>query len=169
MPVTRRRAPDVRPNRTEPSLHFLLASASRAAFLESWRGPVCTALAKKQNVLDVVLDDSAGLVRLPVESCAIPFDLSVGAVGDLVQEGSAEGNRDRALRARTWISEWRGTRGSDGPRVSSGCRHLRPRNTRVRRLLGRAYTLSRLYPTPTGSVRSPRSDPSDPVFLERIP
>src|SRR5580704_7708602 len=88
MPVTSRSSSNVSPDRTEPSLH-LFPRQHRERFLKRRRSPVLPAFSKEQNVLDIVLDDSSGLVGLPIEARAVPFGFH-GTVRDLVPKNRLE-------------------------------------------------------------------------------
>ncbi|MGB6941264.1 MAG: hypothetical protein WBE37_02555 [Bryobacteraceae bacterium] len=88
MPSPRRRTSQIGPDGTLPSLHFL-ARKHRERFLNHRRGTIFAALAQKQNVFDIVLDDSAGLVRLAIESSTIALRFS-HAVGDFVPQNGHE-------------------------------------------------------------------------------
>jgi len=84
MAVARRCSPQVAPNRPEPGLHFILRE-HRERLLERGRGPVLTAFSEKENILDVIFDNSTGLVGLAIETRTVSFDLG-NAVGNLVPE-----------------------------------------------------------------------------------
>ena len=93
MPVAGGSSPHVCPNGPLPRAH-LIPREHGQRLLDHRSGAVLATLPKKQNGLDVVLDDRAGLIRLTVESRAVAFGLHC-AVGDLVPE-----NRREAVQAK---------------------------------------------------------------------
>ena len=92
MPVAGGSPPHVCPNGSLPQAHLIPCEHGQR-LLDHRSGAVLATLPEKQNVLDVVLDDRARLVRLTVESRAVAFGLH-HTVGDLVPE-----NRREAVQA----------------------------------------------------------------------
>lgn len=90
---------DVLPCRAHPSLHFLPAQHGEGP-LQCRRGAVLSALAKKEDVLDIVLNDRARLVRFAIEasSVALRFRHSVGYL--LPENGVKQSRPSRLPRTR---------------------------------------------------------------------
>src|SRR5262245_60566943 len=74
MPIPGRSSSQITPNRSEPCLHFFLGQHGER-LLKSRCGSILAPLSKKENVLNVVLHNSAGLVRFSIVPCTVTFSL----------------------------------------------------------------------------------------------
>src|SRR6266536_2133872 len=93
---------NVEPRRSQPGLHFLFRQ-HRERLLHRSRRPVLAPFSQQKNVLDVVLDDCAWLVRLPVKAGPIAFCLG-HSVSDFEPENRGECIKPNRARSHHDVS-----------------------------------------------------------------